>query len=69
MDSERSCKEARDLAEAHLAAVREKLSELRALEHSIAGFIDAADVACSGGPVADCVVLEELAEPVEPSPR
>ncbi|MGH3559379.1 MAG: MerR family transcriptional regulator [Mycobacterium sp.] len=62
-DGERPCSEARGLAQAHLAVVREKLSELRALEHNIAGFIEAADVACAGGPGADCVVLEELAEP------
>ncbi len=68
-DGERPCSEARGLAPAHLAAVREKLSELRALEHNIAAFIEAADVTCSGGPGVDCVVLEELAEPVKPSPR
>jgi DNA-binding transcriptional MerR regulator len=62
-DSNRSCREARDLAEAHLAAVRTKLLELRALEQSIAEFIDEADSACTDGPGADCVVLGELAEP------
>ncbi|BBZ15310.1 MerR family transcriptional regulator [Mycobacterium branderi] len=62
-DSERSCTHARDLADAHLAAVREKLRELRALEHSIAEFIKVADATCCGGSGADCVVLQELAEP------
>lgn len=67
-DSQRPCGEARDIAEAHLAAVREKLRELHALEHSIAGFIEAADIACPGGSGADCVVLEQLAEPAERYP-
>jgi hypothetical protein len=57
-----------DIAEAHLTAVREKHRELHVLEHSIAGFIEAADVACPSGPGADCVVLEQLAEPAERYP-
>jgi DNA-binding transcriptional MerR regulator len=65
-DSERPCNQAREIAEAHLAALREKLRELHELEHSIAGFIEAADVACPGGSGADCVVLQQLAEPAEP---
>jgi DNA-binding transcriptional MerR regulator len=64
-DGDRSCTEARDLAETHLAAVRSKLLELGALEHSIAGFIEKADASCAGGSAADCPVLEELAEPAE----
>ena len=63
-DSKRPCMEARDLAETHLTAVREKLLELRALERSIARFLEAADATCSGGSGADCVVLQELAESV-----
>jgi DNA-binding transcriptional MerR regulator len=65
-DGDRTCLEARDLAEAHLAAVRSKLLELLALEHSIAGFIETADASCAGGSAADCPVLEELAEPAAP---
>src|ERR671919_2292431 len=38
-DRERSCLEARDLAQEHLAAVRAKLNELKGLERSIVGFI------------------------------
>lgn len=62
-DSERSCRHARDLADAHLATVREKLQELHALERSIAEFIETADLACPGGSGTDCIVLHELAEP------
>jgi MerR family transcriptional regulator, copper efflux regulator len=61
-DRERSCLEARALAQEHLAAVREKLVELQSLEHSLTEFIEAAE--CSGGAGADCVVLEELAAPM-----
>ena len=64
-DSERSCGEARDVAVAHLAAVRKKVRELRALEQNIAALIEASDAACSGGAGADCVMLEELAEPAD----
>jgi DNA-binding transcriptional MerR regulator len=64
-DRKRSCSQAREVAHAHLAAVREKLRELRGLERSIADFIEASDNACRGGAVANCVVLNELAEPAE----
>lgn len=67
-DRERSCGEARDLAEAHLAAVREKLLELRGLEQTIAEFIDTADATCPGGSGADCVVFEEMAAPAKRYP-
>ncbi|MCV7399322.1 helix-turn-helix domain-containing protein [Mycobacterium fragae] len=62
-DSECSCAEARDLGVAHLAAVREKIRELRILEHHIARLIEAAEASCCSGSAADCVVLDALAEP------
>lgn len=62
-DRDRSCTEARDLAQEHLAAVRAKLVELKALERSIAGFVESCDATCAGGPGPDCVILEDLAEP------
>lgn len=61
-DSERPCREARRLAEAHLDAVRRKLAELRTLEDTIVEFLDAAS--CEDGSGVHCEVLEELAEPV-----
>jgi DNA-binding transcriptional MerR regulator len=61
-DTKRPCTQARDLAEAHLTAVRDRLLQLQALEHSIAGFIEAADATCPGGSGADCVVLKEWAD-------
>jgi DNA-binding transcriptional MerR regulator len=62
-DRERSCMDARDLAAAHLATLRTKLGELKALERSIVGFIKTCDASCAGGPGPDCVVLEDLANP------
>lgn len=62
-DPARSCTEARDLAQQHLEAVRTKLVELKALELSIAGFVQTCDVSCVGGPGPDCSILEDLADP------
>jgi DNA-binding transcriptional MerR regulator len=62
-DPNRSCVEARDLALGHLAAVRQKLAELKALERSLAGFAADCDSRCVGGPAPDCVILEDLATP------
>jgi DNA-binding transcriptional MerR regulator len=62
-DRERSCMEARDLAQEHLAAVRAKLNELRALERSIVDFIATCDASCPSGPGPDCAILEDLAKP------
>jgi DNA-binding transcriptional MerR regulator len=61
-DRERSCMEARDLAQAHLMEVRKKLVDLRQLERSIAAFVQSCDQSCVGGSGADCVILEELAD-------
>jgi DNA-binding transcriptional MerR regulator len=60
-DRNRSCMDARDLAQQHLLAIREKLTELRALERSILGFVVSCDASCAGGPGPDCVILEDLA--------
>lgn len=62
-NGDRSCMEARDVAADHLAAVRSKLDELRALEASLAKLITDCDKACAGGRGADCVILEDLALP------
>jgi DNA-binding transcriptional MerR regulator len=62
-DRSRSCTEARDLAQEHLAAVRAKLVELKALERTIVSLVISCDTSCVGGPGPDCVILEDLAEP------
>jgi len=56
----RSCMDARDLAQQHLIAVRNKIREMRVLERSLVAFVAACDSACSGGPGPDCVILEDL---------
>jgi DNA-binding transcriptional MerR regulator len=61
-DRDRSCMDARDLAQEHLTSVRARLSELKALERSIAGFVASCDASCAGGPGPDCVILEDLQE-------
>jgi MerR family transcriptional regulator, copper efflux regulator len=61
-DPQSSCMDARDLAQEHLAAVRAKLSELKALERSIAGFVANCDSSCAGGPGPDCVILDDLSK-------
>lgn len=58
-----SCMEARDLAKDHLDTVRAKLVELKALERSIAAFVQTCDSSCAGGPGPDCSILDDLAGP------
>ena len=62
-DGKRSCVEARDLANLHLASVRAKLDELKKLEKSIAGSVERCESSCIGGPARSCTVLEDLAAP------
>lgn len=59
-DRSRSCMEARDLAQTHLATIRAKLRELKALEKSIAQFVEVCEAECVGGPGPDCVILDDL---------
>lgn len=54
------CVQARDLAQEHLTAVRAKLSELKALERSLAAFVTDCDASCAGGAGSDCVILDDL---------
>jgi len=62
-DRSRDCVEARDVAQAHLESVRAKLRELRSLETALASFVKSCEAQCCGGPGADCVILQDLAEP------
>lgn len=61
-DPASSCVHARDLAQEHLAAVRVKLSELRALERSISAFVANCDASCVGGTGPDCVIFDDLSK-------
>jgi DNA-binding transcriptional MerR regulator len=62
-DPDRPCTELRHIAAIHLAQLRDNLSELQALEKSMAAFVRSCDTACAGGPVLDCTILDELAVP------
>jgi MerR family transcriptional regulator, copper efflux regulator len=62
---DRPCVEVRDVAAVHLAKVREKLRELRALEASLSGFVASCNSACAGGSAVDCTILEDLTLPAE----
>jgi DNA-binding transcriptional MerR regulator len=57
------CVAARDLTQAHLDAVRAKLTELRALERDLEAFVTDCNQQCAGGPAVACVILEDLATP------
>jgi DNA-binding transcriptional MerR regulator len=54
------CTDARDLAERHLATVRSKLVELRALETSIASLVSNCNSTCAGGAATDCSIFADL---------
>jgi DNA-binding transcriptional MerR regulator len=57
MQSNNSCSKARQVAEGHLIELRRKLTELQALERSIASLVTACATTCDGGATADCVIL------------
>ena len=59
-DPQSSCMNARNVAQHHLAAIRAKLIELKALERNIAAFVASCDASCAGGPGPDCVILDDL---------
>lgn len=59
-DAGRDCVEARDIAQRHLDEVRNKLTELRALERSLARFVTSCTTACVGGPAPKCTILKDL---------
>jgi MerR family copper efflux transcriptional regulator len=62
-DPARPCMELRDIASGHLTELRVKLSELKALERSMAAFVRSCETGCAGGAVLDCTILDELAAP------
>jgi MerR family transcriptional regulator, copper efflux regulator len=66
-EPDRPCVEVRDIASGHLLEVRKKLIELQALEASLTAFVASCDTACSGGRSVDCTILEDLAQPAEPT--
>jgi DNA-binding transcriptional MerR regulator len=63
ISSDRDCVETRDIAQLHLDEVRQKLSELRTLEHRLESFVQQCTDACAGGPGQDCVIFKDMAKP------
>lgn len=62
--AERDCAETLQIARQHLQTVRDRLSELHALERSLAGFADACEQRCAGGPARECCIPQDIAAPV-----
>ena len=60
---DRPCAEAGEIAGRQLFEVRKKLSELQALESSLARLVDDCATVCAGARTADCRLIEELAIP------
>jgi MerR family copper efflux transcriptional regulator len=58
--SDRDCVEAREIAQVHLDAVRQKLAELQNLERSLSKFVTACTDQCVGGPAPKCTILKDL---------
>jgi len=59
-DPNSSCMAARDMAAEHLATVRTKMREVKALERSLVSFVESCDTLCAGGPGPDYVILADL---------
>jgi len=57
-DPERSCDEADAIARSHLAAVRSRIARLQSLEAELSRMV----AACGRGRVAECHVIEVLAD-------
>jgi MerR family copper efflux transcriptional regulator len=60
ISADRDCLEARDIAKAHLDAVREKLSELRALEQGLESFVTRCNTGCAGGAARNCSIFTDM---------
>jgi len=60
-DRSRSCMELRDVAARHLATVRARIRELKALASDLDAFVQACDQTCAGGPGPECTILGDLA--------
>ncbi len=59
-DGDRTCTEIRDLAATHLAKVRAKMFDLRALERDLRQFVESCEAGCLGGPGPQCTPLDAL---------
>ncbi len=57
-DDGRASAEVKSIASRHLAAIRRKIVELKSLEATLGGLIEA----CHGDALPDCPILDDLAE-------
>ena len=60
-NADRECSEVRDIAKTQLAAVREKLGELKKLELSLSRFIVSCNTGCIGGVAPECSIFKDIA--------
>jgi MerR family mercuric resistance operon transcriptional regulator len=60
----KSCSKVRDLAAQHLTDIRGRIADLKRMERVLSRLVDA----CSNGELADCPLLEALAQPNGLSP-
>lgn len=58
--ADKSCVEARDIAQLHLDAVRAQIAELQALQASLAKFVKSCGDECLGGPAPKCTILKDI---------
>ena len=58
-DKTRASADVRAAAQAHIAEIRARIAELKAMERTLAGLVDA----CRGDARPDCPILEGLASP------
>ena len=58
--ADRDCVQARDIAQVHLDAVREKLRDLQSLEQTLSKFVRTCTEQCAGGPAPDCTIVQDL---------
>ncbi|MDP2819617.1 MAG: helix-turn-helix domain-containing protein [Polaromonas sp.] len=58
----RDCVETREIAQTHLTAIRNKLTELQKLERNLTKFVQACTDQCVGGPAPKCTILKDLSQ-------
>jgi len=66
---DRECGETRDIARQHLETVRAKLSDLLALEHSLATFVESCSAQGDGQPASLSTILKEASAPWNDAPQ
>lgn len=59
--AETPCREAREIAQSHLATVQTKVAELMALESALAGFVANCTANCPTAMVGECTLFDDIA--------